>query len=64
MGFTYIIYIGDSRGHILTHVGTNNLVHRSYGYRNRQIPNRNSKEIHKYFRQIINTLGQRNKSHF
>ncbi len=56
--------LGDSRGHIVTHVGTNNLVQRSYGYRNRQIPNRNSKEIHRDFRKLINTLGQRNKKSF
>ncbi len=56
--------LGDSRGHIVTHVGTNNLVQKSYGYRNREIPNRNSEEIHKDFRQLINTLGQRNKKLF
>ncbi len=56
--------LGDSRGHIVTHVETNNLVQRSYGYRNRQIPNRNSEEIHRDFRKLINTLGQRNKKSF
>ncbi len=54
----------DSRWHVVTHVGTNNLVQRSYGYRNRQVPNRNSEEIHRDFRQLINTLGQRNKKSF
>ncbi len=54
--------LGDSRGHIVTHVGTNNLVQRSYGYRNRQIPNRNSEEYIRDFRKLINTLVQRNKS--
>ncbi len=56
--------LGDTREHIITHVGTNNLVQRSYGYRNRHVPNRNSEEIHKDFRQLINTLGQRNKKSF
>ncbi len=56
--------LGDSRWHIFTPVGTNNLVQRSYGYRNRQVPHRNSEYIHKDFRQLINTLGQRNKKSF
>ncbi len=56
--------LGNSRGHVVTHVGTNNLVEKSYGYRNKQVPNRNSEEIHSDFRQLINTLGQRNKKSF
>ncbi len=60
----YLAIQGDSRGHIVTHVGTNNLVQKSYGYRNREITNRNSEEIHKDFRQLINTLGHRNKKLF
>ncbi len=42
--------LGNSRGHVLSHVGTNNLVQRSYGYRNTQVPNRNSEEIYIDFR--------------
>ncbi len=40
----------NTRGHVVTHVGTNNLVQRNYGYRNRQVPNRNSEEIYRDFR--------------
>ncbi len=57
--------LGNNRGHVVAHVGTNNLVQRvekSYGYRN--IPNRNSEEIYSDFGKLIETLGKRNKKSF
>ncbi len=41
--------LGDSRGHIVTHEGTNTLVQRSYGFRNRQY----QIEIQKKYIQIV-----------
>ncbi len=54
--------LGNSRGHVVTHVETNNLVQKSYGYRNKQVPNRNSEEIHSDFRQLINTFDNVKRS--